>query len=262
MNAWKVQAARITVFPLLASGSPPKSALDLYKSVWGKDPDSFQNQVLSGSPFPNSIAQGVVGKLSRSCQSQLIRADFTFGPAAATVGSALPSVEDTDFLSTEMMGLIGSIDNAFQQTPLNRVASYMQLGQEASDYRQANQIVSGAMWQHQKVSLNDEEDFVLQINRTDSDATDRSIKLNFITKWSVERVQVMTFFTQMSPDGGPGVANAPTVIEKIIPTIALDNSNMPLQKPFDQNETGRVLSELFRGVSAQLKECNISIKGF
>jgi hypothetical protein len=258
MNAWKVQAARIIVFPLLASGSPPRSALDLYKSVWGKDPDSFQNQVPSNSPFPNSIAQGIEGTLSRSCQAQLIRTDFTFG-GAPTIGSVLPSLDDTESLKTQITGLIGSISDAFQQTPLNRVASYLQLGQDASDYRQANQIISGAMWQHKKISLEDEEDFVLQINRPRPDATDPSIKLNFLTKWSVERLQMMEFLSSV---GGQNLSSAPIVTDKIFPIIALDNSNMPLKKPFDHNEIGRVLLELFREMSAQLKECNVSIKGF
>jgi hypothetical protein len=172
------------------------------------------------------------------------------------VTDALPVIKDTDLLKAELTGLIASIGSAFQQTPLNRVAAYLQLGQEASDFQQANQILSEGMWQHLKVPLKDEEDFVMQINRTRADA---SIKLNFITKWSVERVQVLTF--EMSP-GGQGPVNTPRVVEKIIPTISLDNSNVPLQKPLDQNETGRVLSQVFEGMTAQLKECRVSLKGF
>jgi hypothetical protein len=192
MSAWKVQAARITVFPLLASGTPPKSALDLYKAVWGKDPDSFQNQPPGGSPFPNSVAQGAAGKLSRVCQIQPIRVDFTFGPAMLLEGSALPSIEDTSFLKNEMTGLVGSIDNAFQQMPSNRVAVYLQLGREANDYEAGNKAILETMWKHQKVSLKNEEDFLLQINSTRQSISDPSLKLNFITKWSVERIPTAT----------------------------------------------------------------------
>jgi hypothetical protein len=257
MSAWKVQAARITVFPLLASGAVPRSALELYKAVWGKEPDSFQNQNPVGSPFPNSVAQGLTGKITRLCQTQPIRADFTFGPAGGPLNvAAVPVIEDTDLLSIEMKGLVGAVEGAFQQTALNRVAVYIQCGQEAADITSANQIISGSLWANQKVTLTDEEDFVLQINRKRLDSLDPSLKLNFITKWSVERLQMLMFSNAQMAAGGP------TVTEIIMPTVTLDNSNMPLQKPLAAKETERVLSELLQGMAAQLKQCNISIKGF
>jgi hypothetical protein len=258
MSAWRVQAARVTVFPLLASGTAPRSALDLYKAVWGKEPDNFQSQ---SAPIPTSQAQGVVGTIGRICQSQPIRADFTFMPTTGADATVLPLIEDTELLSTEMAALIGSISKAFQKAPLNRVAAFLQVGQETTNYSDANKALSGAMWEDKKVSLSDEEEFLLQINPTRSDSKDPTLKLNFITKWAVERVQLMTFFNQVSA-GNPGMANAPVVIEKIVPSIALDNSNMPLQKPFADSEITRVLLELFREMPSQLKRCNISIKGF
>jgi hypothetical protein len=70
----------------------------------------------------------------------------------------------------------------------------------------------------------------------------------------------MTFLGGVSVAAGG--TSAPLVVEKIVPTVAFDNSNVPLQKPFDPGETTRILSELFAEVAVQLKACNIAIRGF
>jgi hypothetical protein len=254
MSAWKVQAARITLFPLVGSGSVPKSALDLYKAVWGKEPDSYQSQPSApGFPFPTSVAQGVAGTFTRSCQTQPLRADFTFLPIATNNPSVLPSIEDTELLVNEIRAFIGGdVEATFQQSAINRVAVFLQLGQESSDYAQANEIISRTIWDGLKVTLSDEEDFLLQINRKQPDTAQASSKLNFITKWSVERLQIMTF-----------TSSAPLVMEKIMPAITFDNSsNVALQKPFATGEIKPMLSQLFDSLPTQIKQCRISIEGF
>jgi len=257
---WPVQAARITIFPLLASGSSPKSALDLYKAIWGKDPDSFQGPMAGSNPFPGSVAQGAEGNLNRVCQTQPIRTDLTFGPAARTFGPDLATIEDTVVLHAEMKKVFGTIDVAFQGTPLNRVAVYLQLGREAANIPEANKILSSTVWQGKQVALTNEEDFILQFNCPRPDARDPTTKLNFITKWSVERLQMLTFLAGVP--AAVGATNTSLVVEKIVPTVAFDNSNMPLQKPFDPGETTRILSELFAEVAVQLKACNMAVEGF
>jgi hypothetical protein len=256
MSAWDVHIARITVFPLLGSGSSPKSALELYKTIWGKDPDSYQGPAVGGGPFPASVAQGVEGRLIQNCQTQPTRTDLTFGPHVRALTTSLAGIEDTTVLGPAMAKVFAAVEAAFQGTPINRVAAYMQLGREAGDYREANQLLSATMWANKQVSLADEEDFVLQFNVPRPD-TSGSIKLNYITKWSVERVQVLTF--QM-PVGG--TATAPLIANKIVSIVAFDNSNLALQKPFDRGQAERVLSELFAETAAQLKACSIFLKGF
>jgi hypothetical protein len=233
----------------------------LYKAIWGKDPDSYQGA--AGNPFAVSAAQGAEGAFTRICQSQTIRTDLTFGPGVQALQSGLARIEDTAGLHAEMTRVLAVFESAFQGTPLSRVAVYLQLGQEAPDIREANKALLPAIWQTNQIALTDEEDFILQFNRPRLDPSDPTIKLNFITKWSVERLQVLTFLGQ-SPPGGVGVAapSVPVVSEKVVPTVAFDNSNVPLQRPFNPDEAARVLSELFAEFAFQLKVCNITIRGF
>jgi hypothetical protein len=258
---WPVQAARITLFPLLASGPSPRSALDLYRAIWGKDPDSFQgSQGGVGNPFPASMAQGVEGGIARICQSQPIRTDLTFGPVGTAFGADLVTIADTSNLHTQMRKVFDVVDSAFQGTPISRAAVYLQIGQEAPDFREANRRLASAAWRGRQLELGDEEDFILQFNRPRQDTSDTTVKLNFITKWSVERVQLLTFLSQFP--AAAGTSQAPLVVEKIVPTIAFDNSNVALQKPFDPGAVPRMLSTLFNEFALQLKACNIALKGF
>lgn len=259
MSIWKIQAARITLFPLLGTGSVPKSALELYKAVWGKDPDSFQSQPMAGAPFPVSVAQGVEGAVSRLCQTQPVRVDFGFNPTAST--SDIATFVDTHQLHAEMRRVIGSVENALHQMPVNRVAVYLQIGQETGDYSAANKLICQTFWEDRKFALTDEEDFVFQLNRPEKDSADPALKLNFITKWSVERVQILTFIGQAGGVGS-GIAGTPIVSEKFMPTIALDNSNVPAQRPLTNDEVQRVLSSLFGRIPSQLNQCRISVEGF
>ena len=209
-----------------------------------------------------ATAQGVTGHFSRVCQSQPIRTDLTFGPGGQTFQPGLAGIEDTVGLRAEMMKVFGVIDSAFQGTPLSRVAVYLQLGQEAPDIPEANKTISAAIWQTKQIALDHEEDFILQLNRPRPDASD-TMKLHFITKWSVERVQVLTFAGQFPVGATSGIAsNVPVVSDKIVPTVAFDNSNAPLQRPFNPGEAGKVLSELFAEFAPQLKACNIALSGF
>lgn len=251
MSAWTIHAARATLFPALASGAAPRSAFDVFKSIWGEEPAGFQTQPPSGSPFPNSLAQGAAGPISRLCQVQPVRVDLTFTPSGMIDANTVASIGDTELVSAEMNRVIDAVDEAFKETPLNRAALFLQMGQEAPDFPRANEVLSAAMWENKKAVLGDEEDFILQLNRPRLDGADASLKLNYITRWSVERLNLMTF-----------LGAAPIFVEKIMPTIVLDNSNMPLQKPFAVGQAKKVLSELFKEMPSQLKQCNISFKGF
>src|SRR5271166_2223837 len=55
MNEWKALNARITLFPSAPPASPLPTALELYRHVWGGDPDSFQKQQNALLP---TVAQG------------------------------------------------------------------------------------------------------------------------------------------------------------------------------------------------------------
>lgn len=262
MSAWKVHAARITLFPLLGAGSIPKSALELYKAVWAKDPDSFQSQPAAGAPFPVSVAQGTNGAITRICQTQPVRVDLSFAPVAKPSGEVeIAYFEHAPNLRTEMTTAIGSLEKALDELPVNRVAVYFQIGQETDGYRSANKLVAGTLWEGHQVPLAEDEDFILQLNPALATSYDgMQVRCNYITKWAVERVQVFTFMGQAA--GAQSISGMPMFKELIIPSVSFDNSNVPLQRALTTDEARQMLTDFLGRVSEQLKQCKISIEGF
>src|SRR5450759_3474399 len=77
MNMWKGQIGRITLFPAAPMGPQLPSAVELYRQVWGGDPDSFQKQA---NPLAPSVAQGIRKGFAVVCTAQPLRFDYTVGP--------------------------------------------------------------------------------------------------------------------------------------------------------------------------------------
>jgi hypothetical protein len=265
MGSWQAQMGRITLFPLLGQVRFPLSALDLYKAVTGKDPDNFQNQQPPLNPFPNSVAQGNMQGLAFSCQVQPVRVDLTFspGPTPTPFSNGLPAISDSRLLRAALASSIPSIEKAVRGAKLSRLAIYLQIGREVATSTEGNQFIRETLPPTYSVPLQDEEDFVLQLNRPSAAANDSSMRLNYITKWSVDRLQVLTFLAaQNSPIAGQFTAGAPVISNKLAATIALDNSSPAQNSQIDDNQIGTLLSLTFNHFNKQLKECNVSLEGF
>lgn len=265
MSAWQVQIARITLFPLLGSVAFPASALDLYKAIVGKDPDNFQNQRPPATPFLNSVAQGLNQGLSFSCQVQPARVDCTFspGPVATPFADRLPVIQDSQLLRFVMEKAIDSIGVAVKGAKVSRLATYLQIGQEVTSSAEGNRILIDALPEAYKVRLDDEEDFILQINRPSTTSGEEPQRLNLIIKWSVDRVQVLTFLAGQNPSiGGQFASGAPVISNKLTSTIVFDNSSAPANTPIDDSQVSTILASAFARIRDQLSECKVSLKGF
>jgi len=98
MNEWKALSGRITLFPTARPSSPSPSALELYRLVWGGDPDNFHKQPNALLP---TVAQGKRDGLMANCFSHPARIDFNLAPAHAPSEMAempLVLIEDTSHL--------------------------------------------------------------------------------------------------------------------------------------------------------------------
>ena len=90
-----------------------------------------------------------------------------------------------------------------------------------------------------RTTLTNEEGFVFQINRPHTSSQLPNIRMNFVTKWSVERAQVVTF--SLPTQGGPIINQQqmpmpnssqqqmpiPSSTEFIMPSIVFDFNNSP-----------------------------------
>src|SRR5580692_1258343 len=109
MSEWKSSGGRITLFP--APASPPlPSALELYRQVWGEEPDGFQKQT---NPLMPSAAYGNHNGLKTGCLAHPTRIDFNLTPDPSrqeeAEGMSVPLIEDTALLHAELSMIIDMV---------------------------------------------------------------------------------------------------------------------------------------------------------
>jgi hypothetical protein len=252
MAGWKAQLGRITLFPVIPIGAEPGSALDLYKRTWKSDPDSFQKQPQAGLPFVPSTAQGADGGLSTSCSVHLIRIDFTITPPAQ---SQFTLIEDIKLFHDALVQIVRSVSEN-NTSAVNRAACFVQFASLAKDYVEANEIIRSTIpEQYGGMKLGDEEDFILQINRK---RQVDDVKMNYITKWSVDRVQFLTI-APLQPQ--QTVPMSQIVWEHIISSVTFDNSNVPAAVLTKERLT-TILTQALAAVAKQQQETHLQLEGF
>jgi hypothetical protein len=260
MSDWKAQSAQVVLFPVVPGGAPVDSALELYKAIWQTDPDSFQKHV-AGSPFVLSSARGTVEGLAAACLAQPIRIDFTLAPLQqSAIATMTPLIDDSKHFSAQLAHLIEALGDLQTGPQINRVSCVVKFAMISPNFVSANKSISSKLPKPYHVVLSDETDFVLQINRARPSKALDNITINFITKWSIERTQLITF----TVDAAAGQALGPSqmVHELIMPNIVFDNNNVQLPRPMSKGEQKAIFAECLQGTSAQLKECNIAVEGF
>jgi hypothetical protein len=262
MSDWKALVGRVTLFP--ASPSPSPSALSIFSKIWGGDPDSFQRQTNALMP---TIAQGKRKGMTVSCSVHPARIDLSLEPAATTQMAA-PSVamiEDTTELQKQLLQIISVIGQSVISNPMARLAVYLQFLTIADDFVEANRKITNVVPKKYGVKITDEEDFVFQINRPQTSKQVPGTKLNVLTKWSVDRIQV---FTIAMPT--PGVPMQPITMAAhnvkmfISPTVVLDNSTPVEQQisSFNAAQQSALLMDAFALASEVQKDVGLNIKGF
>jgi hypothetical protein len=242
MSDWKALIGRVTLFPAPFLPNPVPSALDLYRSVWKLDPDSFQGQSGLSPSFAQGRRQSV---LSAQCSSHPSRIDFTL--ARQSLDSGLPPTVDAGPLRDELSLILEKINNGLVTEPIIRVSVFLQFVSQAATHVEANKILIDVIPQKYGLKLTDEEDFSFQINQRQQ-STDDIIMMNYITKWSVERVQITVnqFFA-----GGYITAPAQTAPESLFASVAFDNNCVPSHTALSANQQSVLLRDCLAGAEEQ-----------
>jgi hypothetical protein len=258
---WKIQSVRVVLFPTVPSGEIPDSAANLYDQIWQVAPDSFQRQI-PGSPFPSSIAQGIDDGVAVSCVTQPARADFTFAaPQPSPMLPSIPFVDDSEKLYNLLQRFFVKL-RSISFSGANRVSLVLQLAVVSNTYTDANKAILSMIPPQYKVALADETDFALQVNTVRPNSTFDYIKMNFLNKWSVERVQLLTFANQPigTPIGTPG--STQMTQEFIVPVLTFDYNNVPANKPLSKEEVAAIFTDSLAYISSVLRTNKIYLKGF
>lgn len=265
MNEWKSSGGRITLFPAAVS-TPSLSALELYRQVWGEEPDSFQRQP---NPLMPSVAQGNSNGLKAVCVAQPARIDFNLTPPPrqdeAQQEVAFPLIEDTGLLHSELSGLIDVVDRNAVLRSVVRVALGIQFLALKPSSTEANGVLTASIPQQYGVKITDEEDFIFQINRPYTSRSAEGIKTNFITKWSVDRLQILTFAFSA---GGPTTTSAQTpasgsqTAEFIAASVNFDINNVPTLTPLPNGQPASLLREALIAIAQMQQAIGLNIEGF
>src|SRR5260221_3759195 len=189
MSDWRALSARITLFSDPGSRSGADfSALNLYTRIWG-DPDNFQK---APNPLSPSQASGKRGPIAVACSAAPRRIDFNLSPPSDDQLTTLSLIEDTTQLHTELQRVALELGKGVVSSGVLRVALFVQFVTVKPTLAEANRTLALMIPERYRPDLTDEGDVILQINnaRTSSRLSDR--KMNFITKWSVDRIQVLS----------------------------------------------------------------------
>jgi hypothetical protein len=204
------------------------------------------------------------------CLAQPARADFTLTPrssgrTAAQEEVLFPLIEDTGLLHSELLRIIDIIDQHAVLQSVVRVALGVQFLALKPSSAEANGVLTTHIPKQYGVRITDEEDFIFQINRPYPSRGAAGIKMNFITKWSVDRLQILTFAVSV---GSPTAASAQTpasgsqTAEFIAASVNFDINNVPTGAPLPNGRPASLLREALIAVAQMQQGIGLNIEGF
>ncbi len=274
MNKWNALLGRITLFPSVEAGQKLPSALGLYSKIWGDDPENFQKPI---NPLMPSAAVGRKGKISVSCSVHPSRVDFNLSPMAEQ-GEQVPEntlqmIVDTDQLHDELNRIIGLIREGIGVDHVSRAALAVQFAMVVSTFSEANATLRKFMPTEYRPSLTDEEDFMMQVNKPKVFDEPEGLRINFLTKWSVERFQMHRFIIQnpqINMQSGIQQFMPKTEVAEIrVASIAFDHNNMPLigelgteSVPLNSSAQFVVLSQGLIATEKMQRDLQLDVAGF
>src|SRR5207248_1561787 len=99
--------------------------------------------------------------------------------------------------------------------PIIRAATYVQIISLETNSTEANKVLMSIVPEQYRIALSSEEEFILQVNRPRMSEQVDKLRLNLITKWSVETFQVISLAVAAD-------VSAPTVAPQasVMPQVA------------------------------------------
>lgn len=265
MNEWKALTARVSLFSSVQPSLQVMSALEIYKRIWKSEPERFQKSM---NPLAPSIAQGRGTSLGYACSLQSSRIDINLMPLVSdseATESTFQVIEDPTQLYRELSMIIGEVGKSGISDSVMRVALFVQFVNLTANVVEANRAATEAIPEQYRIKLSDEEAFALQLSRPRTIRGVENIKMNFITKWSVEQFQVVTIAmpTNTMPTLGPAAGiGVPNVVEYIGASVAIDCNNIPALVPLSSAQQSTLLNEGLIYSAQMQRNYGVNIKDF
>lgn len=242
MSEWKALMGRVTLMtPTLITPTmvaPPQSAHELYRRVWGNDPDRFQN---SQNPLVPSVAQGQRGGVMVACTIAANRIDFNLAPSEPQEDGRSPHlllIKDIKRLYADMEHVAMELGKGLVSKPVNRVAVFVQFFNIATNPQDANQKILAAIPQKYQITLTDEEAFILQLSCPRLSQDNR--RINLTTKWSIDQIQVVTISASLVD---PRPASNLVATPYLGASVSFDCNTAPSDVSLTSEQQGSLLLE-------------------
>jgi hypothetical protein len=263
MNEWKSASGRISLFPSNPGVLNQTSAFDLYKRIWSGEPETYQK---AATPLMPSAAQGRHDSVNRGCLVQPNRIDFSIAPVQSNPvegPESLPLMENARELRRQLTEIIEAVGSGLTPDNIARVAIVAQFLSPQEGHIQANRVLLETQPEQYRVSITNEEDFVLQVNQPYENTAAGLVRVNAVTKWSVERLQVLTLnIMPGSTYVAPTVSPASTSIELITANILIEHNNIIQKGPLSLEQQSKILSEGLSRIGRAQQEFGLRVEGF
>ncbi|HEY9158674.1 hypothetical protein [Candidatus Binatus sp.] len=165
------------------------------------------------------------------------------------------------------MGIIDVIAKGTISNSVSRVAFGVQFITVKANVVEANRTLTTVLPDQYRMKITDEQDFIFQINRPHMSSKVGNITMNFLTKWSMERLQVVSM--EIPVGGAPiptpgGTSFAPhdvKVKDFIAASVRFDNNNVPTIS-LTSGQQSSLLLEGLTAVEAAQRKIGLNIEGF
>jgi hypothetical protein len=258
MTTWKAFNGRVTLFP----ASVPPGALELFRLVWGGDPDSFQKQA---NPLLPAVALGKRDGMTTICAAGPARVDFTLAPIRGeeSPDTSLDLIEDPSQVQTELLRIIEVIGRGAVPESVFRVAVTMQFVKPELSSVEANMTLTRILPDQYRMRLTDEGEFIFQVNQQKLSRDLADIRMNYITKWSVERFQVLALSFRLTGSLIPApesMASEQQSAATLAASVLFDNNNVPASTPLTGRQQSILLLEGLHAIAKAQNEMGLNGK--
>ena len=207
------------------------------------------------------------GGLIVNCVGQPGRIDFNLTAAPSQAPQTTVALIDRPIeLRDELTRIINFLGGSFVLDHISRVALFLQFLNPKPNYAEANKALTELIPDQYGVTITDEQDFVFQINQPHMNEEFQDITMNFITKWSVERFQILTLALPLGGVPAEEVMSwgPPQLKTVIAASVVFDNNNFPptpVRALTSKEQSVLLQKALDAGVRKQL-ELGLNIEGF
>jgi hypothetical protein len=133
-----------------------------------------------------------------------------------------------------------------------------------TDFLEANRALAEVIPRHYGLRLAGEEDVIFQVNKPYDSQCTEVVKMNDVIKWSVARVQVLSFSMPtggiMGPSAGSDSAN-PQIKDFIASSVAFEINSAPLPKPISPADQSLLFREALTRIEEEQKEIGLIVEG-